>query len=286
MGKKPTERPARRSGVECSIAIYTCGSTMGIKFLCPNGHKLNVKTFLAGKKGVCPECRERFVIPLESTPKQPVASIGVSSAGAHADEEVEEDAADDGAEVAGPYHAAAVSSTPNPANSNPANSNPAKIAAPIADPLDEAPNAQWYVRPPTGGQFGPARADLLRRWIGEGRVSADSLVWREGWADWKPAGGLLPGIDAPAVSQVAPSPTMPHVARSASGASGGGGPGSAAPSFLAGGEAAAAISPVSAAARTTAVVPRKSSNMLPIVIVMALIAIVMLVVLIWVVMSN
>ena len=81
---------------------------MGIKFLCPNGHKLNVKTFLAGKKGVCPECRERFVIPLESTPKQCVVSIGVASsamtsAGAHADEEVVEDAADEAAEVAGAY---------------------------------------------------------------------------------------------------------------------------------------------------------------------------------------
>lgn len=36
---------------------------MGIRFSCPNGHNLNVKTFLAGKRGVCPQCGARFVIP-------------------------------------------------------------------------------------------------------------------------------------------------------------------------------------------------------------------------------
>lgn len=36
---------------------------MGIRFTCPNGHKLNVKTFLAGKRGVCPQCGAKFVIP-------------------------------------------------------------------------------------------------------------------------------------------------------------------------------------------------------------------------------
>jgi len=36
---------------------------MGIRFTCPNGHKLHVKTFLAGKRGVCPNCGAKFVIP-------------------------------------------------------------------------------------------------------------------------------------------------------------------------------------------------------------------------------
>jgi hypothetical protein len=36
---------------------------MGIRFTCPNGHKLHVKAFLAGKRGVCPHCGEKFVIP-------------------------------------------------------------------------------------------------------------------------------------------------------------------------------------------------------------------------------
>ena len=37
---------------------------MGIKFRCPNGHKLHVKSFLAGKKGVCPKCGIRVDVPL------------------------------------------------------------------------------------------------------------------------------------------------------------------------------------------------------------------------------
>lgn len=65
-------------------------------------------------------------------------------------------------------------------------------AAPVADPIDEAPEAIWYVRPPSGGQYGPARGDVLRKWITEGRVSADSMVWREGWADWRGGGEVFP----------------------------------------------------------------------------------------------
>jgi hypothetical protein len=39
---------------------------MGIRLHCPNGHKVHVKAFLAGKRGVCPECGARFDIPLHS----------------------------------------------------------------------------------------------------------------------------------------------------------------------------------------------------------------------------
>ena len=40
---------------------------MGIRFNCPNGHKLNVKEFLAGKRGVCPQCGAKFIIPMPAT---------------------------------------------------------------------------------------------------------------------------------------------------------------------------------------------------------------------------
>jgi hypothetical protein len=36
---------------------------MGIRFLCPSGHKLNVKTFLAGKRAICPECGAKVIVP-------------------------------------------------------------------------------------------------------------------------------------------------------------------------------------------------------------------------------
>lgn len=39
---------------------------MGIRFLCPNGHKLNVKVDLAGKRASCPECGAKLLIPAAS----------------------------------------------------------------------------------------------------------------------------------------------------------------------------------------------------------------------------
>jgi hypothetical protein len=36
---------------------------MGIRFSCPSGHKLNVKSFLAGKRAICPECGAKVMVP-------------------------------------------------------------------------------------------------------------------------------------------------------------------------------------------------------------------------------
>jgi len=72
------------------------------------------------------------------------------------------------------------------------------------DPLAEAGNVVWYVRPPSGGQYGPATADIMRNWISEGRISPDTLVWREGWRDWQEAGEVFPQLGA-GQTQAAPS---------------------------------------------------------------------------------
>lgn len=121
---------------------------MGIRFQCPNGHSLNVKSFLAGKRGVCPTCGVKLFIPQESG--------GVAEA-------------------------------VRKRRSGPKEPVPAVSRTDSADALLEAPDAGWYVRPPSGGQFGPAEAEVMRHWIDEGRVTGDSLIWREGWADWKEA---------------------------------------------------------------------------------------------------
>jgi hypothetical protein len=39
---------------------------MGIRFSCPNGHKLHVKEFLAGRRALCPTCGVRLVVPVAS----------------------------------------------------------------------------------------------------------------------------------------------------------------------------------------------------------------------------
>ena len=72
-----------------------------------------------------------------------------------------------------------------------------KSIVPLAQPADaiaEAPAAVWYVRPATGGQFGPASGEIMRAWIDEGRVGASSLVWRAGWPEWRSAAAIFPKL--------------------------------------------------------------------------------------------
>jgi hypothetical protein len=38
--------------------------------------------------------------------------------------------------------------------------------------------------------------EIMRTWLAEGRVSADSLLWREGWSDWREAGDVFPQLKA------------------------------------------------------------------------------------------
>ncbi len=79
----------------------------------------------------------------------------------------------------------------------------------------------WYIRPASGGQFGPAGNEMMRIWIGEGRVAGDSLVWREGWRDWQEAAGIFPQlkvapVDSP-LDQLPSTASPATVARSALG---------------------------------------------------------------------
>ena len=60
--------------------------------------------------------------------------------------------------------------------------------------LDEDPDATWYVRPPSGGQYGPASSDILQNWIGEGRVASTALLWRDGWSQWREASEAFPEL--------------------------------------------------------------------------------------------
>lgn len=197
---------------------------MGIRFYCPQcARRMNVKSFLAGKRGICPHCDARWMVPLESeipegAPKirpdsqtnpsaaQAVGSGPTASAGTESpDPATINPAATDPTQI-------------NPTPQDPTTANPAPVAAqgPVSevpqpapqDPIDAAPDAVWYVRPASGGEFGPARGDVMRRWMEEGRVGADSMVWCEGWADWRTAGPIFPSLtpapEQPAESTVAP----------------------------------------------------------------------------------
>ena len=140
---------------------------MGVRFECPNGHKLHVKAELAGKRGICPECGVKFVVPSFSGER--VA-----------------------ADAAGPPSTAVPTPTPSSASSSGSviiqTAPPSGISRAGASENSLAPAVAiaWYIRPATGGQFGPASTEVFQQWIAEGRVTADSWVWRTGWADWKP----------------------------------------------------------------------------------------------------
>ncbi|MCH8839999.1 MAG: DUF4339 domain-containing protein [Planctomycetes bacterium] len=153
---------------------------MGIRFECPNGHRLHVKAFLAGERGICPECDVRFIVPAESGGRAPV---------------VEEVAVE---EVAAPPETA--------------------TSATAAPPLPEAelflPEADlslpdvWYVRTAGGSQYGPADTETMRGWVAEGRVLHDSWVWRTGWPDWKRGVEALALLNVPIEGAAAPAITL------------------------------------------------------------------------------
>ena len=181
---------------------------MGIRFLCPNGHRLNVKAFLAGKRGVCPHCAAKMMIPLESQLEPRSKSSSVKS------QPVESGGAATAARTS-------VSDRTAPASSVNKTSSEQPTAAPATkDPIKESPDMVWYVRPKGGGQYGPARGEVMNRWITEGRVAADSLIWREGWDDWQVASETLPQLassDSPRSSTDSPRPsTGPQPAKTAS----------------------------------------------------------------------
>ena len=209
---------------------------MGIRFpwhVC--NKRLNVKAFLAGKRGICPHCGTKVDIPWHSegeasagevdesyVPRSvsPGTASGPASGGGNGHSRggpsggfgpttvpvsgrAGQAANSPGTIPVGgsspPGSGAGASSSSAGLSSRPADqeSQTALSGAPSTnsatsspepppvsganDPIDEAPDAVWYVRPPTGGQFGPASGEIMRRWMREGRVSADSLVWREGW---------------------------------------------------------------------------------------------------------
>jgi len=159
------------------------GNEMGIKFLCPNGHKLNVKSFLSGKRAICPKCGARVVVPsvdaIDDAADNSVSDTS-SSPGDSAGESMEL-----------PSTTMVQSSA---AVASPSATRQSATAGAQHDVLAEDPAAVWYVRPATGGQFGPATSEIMRGWLTEGRVGGNALVWRTGWADWRGASEIFPEL--------------------------------------------------------------------------------------------
>lgn len=175
---------------------------MGIKFQCPNcGKGLNVKSNLAGKRGLCPHCRGRVLIPAESEapaaePKRPESAAGrvavqrwdTRSSSTVAPQVFENLS----------FENLAVEELD--ANSFRLDRPQVELEAPRAPQFDwiaDAPESVWYIRNRAGGQYGPAVGSIMRTWMQEGRVSRDCYVWREGWANWRQANDVFPQLFEP-----------------------------------------------------------------------------------------
>ncbi len=212
---------------------------MGIRFRCHHcGHELHVKDFQGGKRGRCPKCQGRFRIPtedaelsldLDDSGPSSASSTTEQSAGpaatTEATSEVDTSQATTDSEQA-PKEAASAASTPqkgpaektatdtaataSPSEGQPPDSGqqpapPASqnLTATVPNAIQEAPGATWYVRPPSGGQYGPAKGDTLQMWLRESRISRDSLVWREGWPEWIVAAQAFEDYFGPTTQSVA-----------------------------------------------------------------------------------
>ena len=170
---------------------------MGIRFLCPNGHKLNVKAFQAGRRGICPHCGTSVDIPLQST-RPTSKERSAQGGGWPASQTIA--SGDTPPALPGPAsNGGEIAEVPPPL---PPVGDPVSFVKDVVPPGEPLPDALdpladglevvWYLRPPSGGQYGPATQQLMRTWLREGRVMPDSLVWREGWRDWEDAADVFP----------------------------------------------------------------------------------------------
>jgi hypothetical protein len=151
---------------------------MGIRFFCPNGHKLNVKEHLAGKAGFCPECGARLIIPLQSTRK--------SSKELHELKERKENFSD-----ANPV-SPATSAQPKPLEMP---TEPVATSEKIINPILQDQTVVWYVQVPGGPQYGPVTGQTIHSWIQERRIEPAMLVWREGWTNWLEAKNVFTELE-------------------------------------------------------------------------------------------
>ena len=195
---------------------------MGIRFSCHLcNHPLHVKDYQASKRGKCPKCQGAFRVP----PKDADFSLAIDeSASSIKPTNLGKPLSPSDSQIAPP--------TAKPkAHAEPKSQVQAKTKSPPASTLKPAPEAndhpsmppsllplidsRWYVRPPSGGQYGPATTQMLLDWIAEKRVTADALLWREGLDSWLSARELVPesfgGSSAMAISD----PPPPAVAKPA-----------------------------------------------------------------------
>jgi hypothetical protein len=197
---------------------------MGIRFSCHLcNHPLHVKDYQASKRGKCPKCQGAFRVP----PKDADFSLAIDeSASSIQPANLGKPLAPSDSKIVAATAKTKAAAEPKPQVQARTKNPPASIPKPAPEanghpsmPPSLLPliDSRWYVRPPSGGQYGPATTQMLMDWIAEKRVTADALLWREGLDSWLSARELVPesfggssalGIDDPPPPAVA-KPTSP-----------------------------------------------------------------------------
>ncbi len=203
----------RANTARTGVGIWLRSHFVGIRFRCHQcGHELHVKDFQGGKRSKCPECETKFRIPSES------AERSLPLENSQSDDSTANSSLAASSSGAAMGTLAAKSTMANPrsldgdSQIDSQNDAPQEIDSVASSPFDspkvqlqailDAPGATWYVRPPAGGQYGPAPADIFCEWLAEHRVTRDSLVWRDGWPQWLVAEDVFMDYFGPAILQM------------------------------------------------------------------------------------
>lgn len=195
---------------------------MGIRFRCHHClERLNIKETLAGKRAVCPHCKKKFRIP----PQDQELSLVIEETTARLLDETSVPTSK-GPASTDPFASlhqrkgakVSIKSTQSTKQSNstkPTNvSKKSRVSMARAESKDpglsgtsERPAASlrkgsklvvtkptetssetlYMVRPPSGGEYGPAPKSTIESWIDQRRVTGDSMVSVEGTDEWQEA---------------------------------------------------------------------------------------------------
>ena len=182
---------------------------MGIVAFCPNGHRIKVKDELAGRKGVCPTCAAKFRIPLKDASPAPdgtdgpplarVVSLDPIFAGslpaAYALDEAETVAAAPETGFGAPDFVLVAEDDRGDAGHGAATHGTSGGHA----VLDERPELAWCFAIRGGAPSAPIDTATMRAWLDSGEATADHVVWRQDWPEWRPLPDVFPDALPPAV---------------------------------------------------------------------------------------
>lgn len=192
---------------------------MGIVCHCPNGHRVKVKDYQAGKRGLCPTCGAKFSIPAASA-AEPPQSLGPADIPGEPSLPLARFVPLDPTVVATLPRALPFGATRAAAEAAAATAAPQESLEPFAetmplgaDPLSaeqtavwsgepaspalhatiaERPDLSWRIAYPGGEASEPVDAATMQEWLAGGQAEGAELVWRADWPEWLPVREVFP----------------------------------------------------------------------------------------------